>query len=72
MTTTDQTIEKCCNVLQYLGAGSAVALGFLDSHGAGLGALVAIIAFFINWYYKHKAFKILKDKYKNEETEILG
>jgi len=44
-------------------AASGATLAFFDAHAAGIVAIVAVISFFIDWYYKYK-----RCKYENNST----
>lgn len=55
-----QALGDISSRTQYIGAAAAGILGFLNNNAAAIGAIVAILGFFLNWYYKHKSFRIEK------------
>ncbi len=47
------------------GAATAVAGGFLADNWVGVGGLViALAGFFVNWYYRHKEYKLRRCEIK--------
>jgi hypothetical protein len=59
------------NTIQYSGAtGSIVAGMALSEIGVIVGIVIAVFGFFINWYYKHMAFK-LQIKRHNLELKAI-
>ena len=60
-------IEKNAAAASYVASGTAVLFGLSATEFAAfVGAAVAICTFCVNWYYKHKAFQILKGRRKDD------
>lgn len=58
------------STIQFSGATGSIVAGLaLSEIGVIVGIVVAICGFFINWYYKHKSYKL---QVKRHEMEILA
>jgi Mn2+/Fe2+ NRAMP family transporter len=70
---TIQTIQEVSTRVQYTGATGAVLFGVaLEFWGVIFGLIVGVAGFLVNWYYKHKAHKLLVKRYESlgiEEEE---
>lgn len=68
ITDTAEAIQKAASAAMPTGATVAIGSGSVNYFGlskdeltlafAGIGALVALLGFVVNWYYKHKEFKL--------------
>lgn len=63
---TAQAIADVANKAQYTGSAIAAFFSFINDYAAAIGALVAIVGFCINWWYRHKLFKLEKAKFAKE------
>jgi hypothetical protein len=64
---TIQTIQEVSTRVQYTGATGAVIFGVaLEFWGVIFGLIVGVAGFLVNWYYRHKIFKLEKAKYAKE------
>jgi hypothetical protein len=64
---TVQRITDVANTAQYGGAGATVFFGITaEFWGVIIGAIIGLAGFVVNWYYKHKAHKLLEAKYAKE------
>jgi len=54
---------------QYAGAAAAGVLSFLNTYAAGIGVIVAILGFLMNWYYKRKSSRLEKEYYQKLEAK---
>ena len=56
-------VTKAATTAQYAGSAGAVYFGLTANEIAAFGGLgIAVIGFFVNWWYKHQHFKIAKRK----------
>ena len=46
----------------YCSSITSCTLAWLDLHGAGVAAVIAIVSFFINLYFKNKTYQLEKRK----------
>lgn len=54
-------IEKHSSAATYIAGSSAVVFGLSATEFAAfVGAAVAVLTFVVNWWYKHKAFKLMQ------------
>ena len=59
------------NTIQYSGATGSIIAGLaLSEIGVIVGIVIAIFGFFINWYYKHKSYKLQEKRHKLEAQAI--
>lgn len=62
--------EKAADIgskVQYTGATGSIIAGLaLSEIGVIIGIIVGICGFFVTWYYKHRAFKIYKQRQELE------
>lgn len=74
MVTKEDFADKAATVgsnIQYTGATGSIIAGLaLSEIGVIVGIIVAVFGFFINWYYKHKAY-MLQVKRHELESEAL-
>jgi uncharacterized membrane protein len=63
---TAQTIAEIATKAQYGGSFAATVFWFINQYAAAIGVLIAVLGFVVNWYYKHKAHKLLEAKYARE------
>jgi hypothetical protein len=63
---TAQAIADVANKAQYTGSVIAACFSFINEYAAAIGALVAIVGFCINWWYRHKIFKLEKAKFAKD------
>lgn len=48
--------------VSYTASGTLIALGFsLSDFTLIFGMVLGLATFFLNWFYKHKSLKLLKD-----------
>ncbi len=61
-------VVKTATAAQYGGSSAAVVFGLTANEFAALGGLgIAIIGFFVSWWYKHQHLKIAKKKLEDDE-----
>lgn len=66
-----ETVANYATQVQYYASGSAVFFGLtLNEIGLLVGIVVAVLGFFVNVYYRHRA-QILIEKKHAIELEIL-
>ena len=59
--------DKGATAITYSAAGSAVAFGLTANEFAAiLAAFVALATFLVNWFYRHKHFKLAADQLGNQ------
>lgn len=61
-------VEQTANTSVFVGASTAVVAGglTLSDLAALVGVGVAVLGLFVNWYYKHKTFKLAARKARGE------
>ena len=59
-------VEQTANTSMFLGASTAVVAGglTLSDWAALLGLTIAVLGLFVNWYYKHKTYKLAEKRSK--------
>jgi uncharacterized membrane protein len=60
---TAQTIAEIASKAQYGGSAAATVFYFINQYAAAIGVVIAVLGFVVNWYYKHKAHKLLEKEY---------
>lgn len=66
-----QKISDVGNALQYTGSAGTIVAGLaLSEIGVLVGIFVAIFGFFMNWYYKHKHYKLQQQRFAIEVEAI--
>jgi hypothetical protein len=61
---TIQRIQDVSSNVTYTGAGGAVFFGFAaEFWGVVFGLVIGLAGLLVNWYYKHKAHKLLEKEY---------
>lgn len=63
-------VTKTATAAQYGGSGAALYFGLTANEIAAFGGLaIAIIGFFVNWWYKHKHYKLAERKLMEEADD---
>lgn len=58
-----ETVQQVADVAtkaQYGGSAIAGIFYFINEYAAAIGVLIAFFGFLVNWYYRHKAHKLLE------------
>jgi uncharacterized membrane protein len=63
---TAQTVAEIATKAQYGGSAAATVFYFINQYAAAIGVVIAVLGFVVNWYYKHKAHKLIEAKYAKE------
>lgn len=62
-----QRIQDVSSQVTYTGAGSAVFFGIAaEFWGVIFGLIIGVAGLLVNWYYKHKAHKLLVLRYEKD------
>lgn len=63
-------ITKAATAAQYGGSGAALYFGLTANEIAAFGGLaIAVIGFFVNWWYKHQHLQLAKKKLEETDDE---
>ena len=73
---TEDFAEKAADIgskVQYTGATGSILAGLaLSEIGVIIGIIVGICGFFVTWYYKHKAYKLMLKRHNLEIDELMN
>lgn len=50
------------SITAYAASGASFLLGWAGSNAASIGAMCAVITLVVNWYYKHRHFKLAEKR----------